>query len=349
MNDHFSTDMEEERFRRVAKSLAGNEKHRRLKALEMVELWLTAHASQVEPIELSKLCRALFYAIWLSDEASTTEKITQHVAKFIQIGKSKYLKALWECVGSLWPKLDMYRLDKFYDLVTACLDEIAVIGDNQEWTEQKMRELVTVMEETITEHWRYTSKGLCLHVIDQYYEHVIRKALYCASSSNKVDVLWSLFHICLNDAIQTDSLLATRTRERILLPFVQECKTAATEQRYELLFVTRQWLSKLYPFASSPQRPSKARKSLYTFYSELETLVSCLDSPQVSETSPVKRRRSERLLSKKSQSTTKNSTDLPAVKQVRFSLDKNEEYILPALKKRRTRPLLSSLWTFELH
>ncbi|EME26512.1 uncharacterized protein Gasu_58370 [Galdieria sulphuraria] len=329
---------EEERFRRVAKSLAGNEKHSRVKALELVELWLTAHVSQAEYVELSKLCRALFYAIWLSDEATTTEKITKQVARFIEIGKSKYLKALLECVGTLWPKLDIYRLDKFYDLITCCLDELVIIGDQHNWDEQTMNQLFGVVEEQFTQHWRHTSKGLCLHVLDKYYEHVIRRILSFPSSWNKVELLWSLFHICVDDATQTDTLLVTRAKERIFSPLIEDCKAAATEQRYELLFLIRDWIPKLYQWAGSPERPPKSRKSLYALYNKLESTVSCLEDrlpQQVENHSSPPRRRSERL--KNRLQLTTRPAEPQVVKQVRFSLDKNEEYVLPAMKKRRTQ------------
>ncbi|GJD07184.1 hypothetical protein Gasu2_15580 [Galdieria sulphuraria] len=263
---------EEERFRRVAKSLAGNEKHSRVKALELVELWLTAHVSQAEYVELSKLCRALFYAIWLSDEATTTEKITKQVAQFIEIGKSKYLKALLECV-----------------------DELVIIGDQHNWDEQTMNQLFGVVEEQFTQHWRHTK--------------------------------FFLFH-----------LPGTKAKERIFSPLIEDCKAAATEQRYELLFLIRDWIPKLYQWAGSPERPPKSRKSLYALYNKLESTVSCLEDrlpQQVENHSSPPRRRSERL--KNRLQLTTRPAEPQVVKQVRFSLDKNEEYVLPAMKKRRTQ------------
>lgn len=340
------SDDDDSRFRRVAQSLACNDKHRRVQALALVEMWLSRHVSHAEPIELSKLCRALFYAIWLSDDPEVTEQTTAQVAKYIRIGTGKYFKALFDCVGSLWPKLDQYRMDKFYDLITYCLDQVAAISDEAHWSGEQVGELFGVLHQQLThQQWIQQSKGICLHIIDKYYAHILRRALsfLVASSRQETTAMTSnhpqvnidlVFHTVVNDAILTDHLLATRTKEKIFASLVEDCQTASssTDSHRDFILYMRQWLPQLYTFAGSPQRPTKARKMLYSLYSRLKNILG--------EPNAVPVRRSIRL---QQQGPTENKEAVESnpqvVKQVRFSLDKNEEYILPAPKPRK-RPTL---------
>lgn len=332
---------EQDRFLRIAKSLAGNDNQRRVQALQLVEMWLTTHASQVDHVELAKLCKSLFYSIWLSDDPETSEYIIHQVARFMVVGTSKYFLALLECIGNLWPKLDIYRLDKFYNLVTSCLNELANLGTSQGWKDETVQQLGIVLLEQCTQHWIHTSRGLVLHVLDKYYE-LIQQAISSLLSSTdtleqKADDLWSVFHIPVDDAVQTDKLFATRVKERIFIPFIQQCKTAAKEQRYELLYLVRQWLCQLYAFASSPQRPNQSRKHLYALYNRLKEITMQVKTQDEIPSFVV--RRSQRLKTRSNTNGCQVSSQV--VKQVRFSLERNEEYVLPAIRKRRSNRIQS--------
>ncbi|KAI0457554.1 nucleolar protein,Nop52-domain-containing protein [Xylaria acuta] len=128
--------------------LASSDRKMRTKALENLRTFISAPAtsSRLQPLELLKLWKGLYYSLWMCDRPIPQQNLCAELAGLIDVlpdeAVGPWLAAFWETVGREWTTIDVYRLEKFMLLVRR------VLGVSLSWVCSALPEAATDKEET---------------------------------------------------------------------------------------------------------------------------------------------------------------------------------------------------------
>ncbi|KAI0184299.1 ribosomal RNA-processing protein 1 [Xylaria flabelliformis] len=109
------------------RTLASSDRKIRTKALESLRTFISAPAtsSQLQPLELLKLWKGLYYSLWMCDRPIPQQNLCAELAGLIDVlpdeAVGPWLAAFWETIGREWTSIDVLRLEKFMLLVRRVL------------------------------------------------------------------------------------------------------------------------------------------------------------------------------------------------------------------------------------
>ena len=75
----------------------------------------------LDELAMKKLWRSIFFAMWLADMAPVQDELARRVAKTLHrfstaCAAKRWLAIFADTLAKEWPRLDKYRLDKYYSL-----------------------------------------------------------------------------------------------------------------------------------------------------------------------------------------------------------------------------------------
>ncbi|KAL2166574.1 hypothetical protein VTG60DRAFT_2497 [Thermothelomyces hinnuleus] len=123
----------QERSMPFIKNLASSDRKIRTSALSSLRTFLSARqvASALTPIEVLKLWKGLFYALWMCDRAIPQQNLCNELADLIYIlpreAVETWLRGFWATMASEWTGIDVLRMEKFLLLVRR------VVGAGFKW------------------------------------------------------------------------------------------------------------------------------------------------------------------------------------------------------------------------
>jgi ribosomal RNA-processing protein 1 len=165
----------------LAKELANVSKTKRDKALSVLKRWIRVRASsEWTRIELLKLWRGLFYALWHADGVQVQQKLAMDLAKLqIEFGddalSSMYVQCGLETLLNEWTMLDKYRLDKFLSLVRYFVRQIFAKMMRDGWSLSSVRCGVGALGRSVLDAvLARKSLGLLFHVADLFWDELER-------------------------------------------------------------------------------------------------------------------------------------------------------------------------------
>ncbi|KAI8956294.1 nucleolar protein,Nop52-domain-containing protein [Xylaria longipes] len=195
--------------------LASSDRKVRTHALESLRTFISAPAtsSRLQPLELLKLWKGLYYSLWMCDRPIPQQNLCAELAGLIDVlpdeAVGPWLAAFWETVGREWTNIDVYRLEKFMLLVRrvlgvglswvcSALPEAATAEEKgQESKEtkkknQKGRDRIDILLENLA-NWPLETEdnlsrvpvGLRLHVLDIWVDEVEKLGLLDAKKTGE--------------------------------------------------------------------------------------------------------------------------------------------------------------------
>ncbi|KAL2200215.1 nucleolar protein,Nop52-domain-containing protein [Corynascus similis CBS 632.67] len=123
----------QERSMPFIKNLASSDRKIRTSALSSLHAFLSARqvASALTPIDVLKLWKGLFYALWMCDRAIPQQNLCNELAELIHIlpreAVATWLRGFWATMAREWTGIDVLRMEKFLLLVRR------VVGAGFKW------------------------------------------------------------------------------------------------------------------------------------------------------------------------------------------------------------------------
>ncbi|KAK4235030.1 nucleolar protein,Nop52-domain-containing protein [Achaetomium macrosporum] len=115
------------------KTLASSDRKIRTSALSSLHAFLSARqvASSLTPLDVLKLWKGLFYALWMCDRAIPQQNLCNELADLIYIlpreATVPWLRGFWATMSREWTGIDVLRMEKFLLLVRR------VVGAGFKW------------------------------------------------------------------------------------------------------------------------------------------------------------------------------------------------------------------------
>ncbi|AEO67230.1 uncharacterized protein THITE_66080 [Thermothielavioides terrestris NRRL 8126] len=115
------------------KNLASSDRKIRTSALSSLRAFLSARqvASALTPLDILKLWKGLFYALWMCDRAIPQQNLCNELADLIYVlpreAAAPWLRGFWATMSREWTGIDVLRMEKFLLLVRR------VVGAGFKW------------------------------------------------------------------------------------------------------------------------------------------------------------------------------------------------------------------------
>ncbi|KAK3985942.1 ribosomal RNA-processing protein 1 [Cladorrhinum sp. PSN332] len=113
----------QERSMPFIKNLASSDRKIRTKALTSLHTFLSAKqiSSSLAPLDILKLWKGLFFALWMCDRAVPQQNLCDDLANLINIlprhAVVPWLRGFWATMSREWTGIDVLRMEKFLLLV----------------------------------------------------------------------------------------------------------------------------------------------------------------------------------------------------------------------------------------
>ncbi|KAI0206524.1 nucleolar protein,Nop52-domain-containing protein [Astrocystis sublimbata] len=192
------------------RTLASSDRKTRTKALESLRTFISAPATatQLQPLELLKLWKGLYYSMYMCDRPIPQQNLSAELAGLMAVlpdaAVGPWLAAFWEIIGVEWPRIDVLRLEKFMLLVRRVLGAAlswvrdALPDSKDEESEEvrkqnkKSRERIDILLENLAS-WPFETQdnlsrvpvGLRLHVLDIWVDEVEKLGLADAQTTGE--------------------------------------------------------------------------------------------------------------------------------------------------------------------
>ncbi|KAI0553395.1 nucleolar protein,Nop52-domain-containing protein [Xylaria curta] len=196
------------------RTLASSDRKVRTKALESLRTFISAPAtsSQLQPLELLKLWKGLYYSLWMCDKPIPQQNLCAELAGLIDVlpdeAVGPWLAAFWEIIGREWTSIDVLRLEKFMLLVRRVLgvslswvcSALPENGEKEGGKEsketkkrrQKSRDRIDILLENLA-NWPFETEdnlsrvpvGLRLHVLDIWVDEAEKLGLADAKKAGE--------------------------------------------------------------------------------------------------------------------------------------------------------------------
>ncbi|KAK0621718.1 nucleolar protein,Nop52-domain-containing protein [Bombardia bombarda] len=117
----------QERTMPFIKNLASSDRKIRTTALASLQTFLSARqvASALAPLDVLKLWKGLFYALWMCDRAVPQQTLCAELAELVYIlprgAVVPWLRGFWSTMAREWTSIDVLRMEKFLLLVRRVL------------------------------------------------------------------------------------------------------------------------------------------------------------------------------------------------------------------------------------
>lgn len=165
--------------RELLKKLASNDEEVRDKAVKTVAQ-LLGTKRKLEPFQLQKLWKGLWYNMWHSDTPMIQHVLARDLANLVLEVNDKniadFLKAYYSICSLEWSTLDRYRINKYYMLVRYVLNAQLTRLEQHNWAPSQIAEFVELMIDHDVGALSYSnakiSHSLRLHVVDIYLDEL---------------------------------------------------------------------------------------------------------------------------------------------------------------------------------
>ncbi|KAL2133125.1 hypothetical protein VTI74DRAFT_2857 [Chaetomium olivicolor] len=123
----------QERSMPFIKNLASSDRKIRTAALSSLHTFLSARqvSASLSPLDVLKLWKGLFYALWMCDRAVPQQNLCNELADLVYVlpreAVAPWLRGFWATMAREWTGIDVLRMDKFLLLVRR------VVGAGFKW------------------------------------------------------------------------------------------------------------------------------------------------------------------------------------------------------------------------
>jgi hypothetical protein len=223
---------------KLTAQLVHNDKIQRDRAVRQLKRYLVSGKGsdliKHEPIESSKLWKALYYCFFNSDKAHVQQELADQMAELIFCFKGKveaavnWIRAFWETVDREWDVMDKHRIDKYYAMMRKVIRAMFSFSIANNCCMEIMRVLKETCLRPNTKH-----RGVALHVIDVFLPELIAAVDNKKISFIKVKELFTPLTNLLENP-ESELVLVDRVLESGFAALFQEIAVDEEEARKEM-------------------------------------------------------------------------------------------------------------------
>lgn len=274
----------------LARALSDTEAEARDAALDALRAWLGEHAENVATEDWDKLCKALFYCVWMADTRPVITLVVQRVVDLGEPGGWAYLGALLRAIVREWHGVDRHRVDKYYELVSetvraAVARAVGECGDDLNNVGGAVENMVGMLQSSVFARAGSGGAGVALHIFDYWLDSVVTPILVHAQKAGSVNVPVAAFERVMGPVFdmlgpKRGSLLGVSRRavERSVLPLpallAREDLGLGEKAQRDML---RRVMRHVWTAAASWDTLEDCRKGLYAAHAALKERASELE------------------------------------------------------------------------
>ncbi|XP_044763164.1 ribosomal RNA processing protein 1 homolog [Coccinella septempunctata] len=165
---------------KIARSLAGNEKVSRDRALKSLKKWLKHRSQNLAFTEedFLRIWKGLFYSMWMSDKPLIQEECAENIASLLHELPFDHSLILFKCglitLCKEWFGIDQLRLNKFLMFVRRLLRQFLVVLKKNGFQKDNIIQFGNVISETVLDSGKKDIMGLFLHFTEVYLEELAK-------------------------------------------------------------------------------------------------------------------------------------------------------------------------------
>lgn len=273
----------------LARALSDTEAEARDAALQALHAWLAAHAADVSTADMDKLCKALFYCVWMADTRPVITQVVRRVVGLSAVAGWPFLSALLRCVVREWHGVDRHRVDKYYELVTEaveacvarCQAEAAGTGPG---LVAAMDALIGVLDTEVLAKAAKGASGVALHVLDYWTPRVLAPVLAQAAAVLPQNDVVKIFETAMRPvyavlAATSGTLMAVSRRavDRVCTPLPETLAAFGLSDKAQR-DMARRTMKKLWEAASNKDTVESCRAALYAAHATLKAHATELET-----------------------------------------------------------------------
>ncbi|KAK4445640.1 nucleolar protein,Nop52-domain-containing protein [Podospora aff. communis PSN243] len=152
----------QERTMPFIKNLASSDRKIRTSALASLQTFLSSRqtAASLTPLDILKLWKGLFFALWMCDRAIPQQTLCQELADLIYVlprnAVVPWLRGFWATMSREWTGIDVLRMEKFLLLVRRVVGagfswmknaEKEKKGKGKTWEEARVEDVLGLLKE----------------------------------------------------------------------------------------------------------------------------------------------------------------------------------------------------------
>jgi Nucleolar protein,Nop52 len=262
-----------------ARALASPDKEIRDKSVQSLIRYVSVLQAITE-MEMLKLCKALYYCLWLSDKTTIQMELAEVLSKLLVSFKNDdfallYFRIFFRTMIREWTLLDQHRINKFYTLIRLMLREGLLFLQRKDWQNDSVDAFLDILEEEVLTK---TPNGLRLHLADIFLPELVTITMGEISTDAFTRLLRPFFAAaqgCLDTSFQE------RVSNKVFRAFA---RTHAREHRgsmeldggdvQELFFNVRTSTVQAMVFeaASDSETAEKNRRRLYLLHQDFPSV-----------------------------------------------------------------------------
>ncbi|KAK9470972.1 nucleolar protein,Nop52-domain-containing protein [Dipodascopsis tothii] len=202
-----SNERVDETIRSLVKRLSANDRPTRDDAVVNLSEFLKSSGPLVE-IDLLKICKGLYFCMWMSDRPRTQQRLANDIAELLVIVEEDNLlaliRAVWETLCREWSSIDVLRIDKYYLLIRRIVAASFRRLEKMSWKASAVSKYSQILSEFPLHPTNLrVPDGIRYHLVDIYVDE-LEKVVVESHSSKR------------NTAIPVDGLLAPFERIAVL-------------------------------------------------------------------------------------------------------------------------------------
>ncbi|CUM65160.1 uncharacterized protein PRCAT00002787001 [Priceomyces carsonii] len=163
---------------KFVKKLASNDRPTREAAFKSLKKYLSAKSSsQLSLLELQKLWKGLYYAMWFCDRPGPQQRLAESLGELFSSVISielhaRFLEAFWVIIINEWPHIDQWRIDKYYLLIRRVLRHNFIQLKSRGWDDRYVNEFLKTLEKLPLSGEKSVSVALPYHLCDIYIDEM---------------------------------------------------------------------------------------------------------------------------------------------------------------------------------
>jgi Nucleolar protein,Nop52 len=265
----------------LARALSDTESEARDAALLALHAWLAEFSGEVSEGDLDKLCKALFYCVWMADGRPVISVVVKRVVGLGKVGGWRFLAAVLRCVVREWHGVDRHRVDKFYELVSVCVEACVArcleeAGEGGAGLLASVGKLIAVVDGEVVSKAGKGASGVALHVLDYWEARVLTPVLGRAVEVLPQNDVVKVFEEAMRPvygvlAATSGGLMAASRRavERVCEPLPEVLAGFGLSDKARRDMV-RRVMKKVWEAASNKATVEGCRKALYDVHAVLK-------------------------------------------------------------------------------
>lgn len=162
---------------KLIKALASAHEETRDEAIQSVDQYVQANGQKLNKLDLEKLWKGLYYAVWFSDGAENQQNLCEDLSRIFNGTNtnvkvwSQYQEAFWKILIKEWASIDQWRMDKYYLLIRRILRGNFKYSQSKNWNAK----VVDLFNDMIKEPLGLNKNmAIPYHLCDIYVDELVR-------------------------------------------------------------------------------------------------------------------------------------------------------------------------------